>query len=145
RMGDANVLTMLKHIERLQNGARPPDTLRELNAMLAVSQLMSAGVPLEQRLYTLINKLVESLDTEGGTLYLIDREKNELYSYVLREGGERPRLEEIRLKMGDGIAGHVAATGQILNIKDASVDPRFNPSYDQLTGYKSVTLLAAPM
>lgn len=145
RMGDANVLTMLKHIERLQNGARPPDTLRELNAMLAVSQLMSAGVPLEQLLYTLINKLVESLDTEGGTLYLIDREKNELYSYVLREGGERPRLEEIRLKMGDGIAGHVAATGQILNIKDASVDPRFNPSYDQLTGYKSVTLLAAPM
>lgn len=145
QLSEPNTLTMVKRIDLLQNGARQPDTLRELNAMLAVSQLMSAGVPLEQLLHTLINKLVESLDTEGGTLYLIDREKEELYSYVLREGGERPRLEEIRLKMGDGIAGHVALTGQILNIKDAATDTRFNPTYDQLTGYKSVTLLAAPM
>lgn len=47
--------------------------------------------------------------------------------------------------MGKGIAGYVAATGDVLNITDAYLDPRFNPEYDKLTGYRTKTILCMPM
>lgn len=42
--------------------------------------------------------------------------------------------KEIRFPLGTGIAGQVAMTGEILNIKDAYADSRFNRTVDQLTG-----------
>lgn len=42
--------------------------------------------------------------------------------------------KEIRFPLGTGIAGQVAMTGEILNIKDAYADDRFNRTVDQLTG-----------
>ncbi|GIV81595.1 MAG: hypothetical protein KatS3mg051_0949 [Anaerolineae bacterium] len=59
------------------------------------------------------------------------------------ENGEP--VPEIRLKIGEGIAGHVAATGQILNLADAYADPRFNPQFDQLSGFRTRSILTAPM
>jgi adenylate cyclase len=53
--------------------------------------------------------------------------------------------KEIRLPLGQGIAGAVGATGEIINIPDAYQDPRFNPSHDKKTGYKTNTILCAPV
>lgn len=43
----------------------------------------------------------------------------------------------IRVPIGKGIAGSVAESGVICNIKDAYNDPRFDPSFDRETGYKT--------
>ncbi|MCE9584300.1 MAG: PP2C family protein-serine/threonine phosphatase, partial [Planctomycetes bacterium] len=51
----------------------------------------------------------------------------------------------IRFPIGKGIAGHVAATKEIVNIADAYQDPRFNPEFDRKTGYKTQTILCAPL
>ena len=45
----------------------------------------------------------------------------------------------IRLPIGKGIAGYVAATGDTLNIPDAYLDTRFNPEIDRRTGYHTRT------
>lgn len=47
--------------------------------------------------------------------------------------------------MGTGIAGQVARTGEVLNIPDAYSDPRFNRSVDQLTGYRTRSILCMPI
>uniref|UniRef100_A0A6M2DJ87 Phosphodiesterase n=1 Tax=Xenopsylla cheopis TaxID=163159 RepID=A0A6M2DJ87_XENCH len=52
---------------------------------------------------------------------------------------------EIRFPLGTGIAGQVALTGEILNIPDAYADPRFNREVDQITGYKTETILCMPI
>jgi len=39
----------------------------------------------------------------------------------------------------------VAASGEVLNITDAYVDPRFNPDFDLKTGYRTQSILTAPM
>ena len=58
---------------------------------------------------------------------------------------ETLRLDEIRLPIGKGIAGYVAETGEVLSIKDAYNDPRFNPEIDLATGYFTRNVLCAPL
>jgi adenylate cyclase len=53
--------------------------------------------------------------------------------------------KEIRLPVGKGIAGTVAANGEVINIPDAYQDSRFNPENDKKTGYKTNTILCAPV
>ncbi|MEM1349464.1 MAG: GAF domain-containing protein, partial [Myxococcota bacterium] len=52
---------------------------------------------------------------------------------------------EIRLQLGQGIAGWVALTGKSLNIRDAYRDPRFNPKVDESTGYLTRNILCQPI
>lgn len=51
----------------------------------------------------------------------------------------------IRVPIGKGIAGSVAESGVICNIKDAYNDPRFDPSFDRETGYKTKSILCGPI
>lgn len=142
-LGEPNTLILTKLVERLQPGAHQPSTLRELNAMLSISQIMVSNIDLDDLLERIIEELVATIDAERGTLYLVDNETGELCSRILPQNEQTP--SEIRLKMGEGVAGYVAATGRILNIRDAYSDPRFNQAFDSMTGYRSSTILAAPM
>jgi serine phosphatase RsbU (regulator of sigma subunit)/anti-sigma regulatory factor (Ser/Thr protein kinase) len=141
--GGPNTLTLIKHIERMEPDTHRPSTMRELNAMLSVSQTMAANVDLDDLLRLIVNELVAAIDARGGTLYLIDEEADELFSRVLLE--DTGELKEIRLKIGEGLAGHVAATGRVLNIQHAYDDPRFNRAFDQITGHQTQTILTTPM
>jgi sigma-B regulation protein RsbU (phosphoserine phosphatase) len=141
--GQPNTLTLAKLIEHARPGARPPSALQELNAMRTVSEVMTSNINLDDLLNLILNKLVSTINAERGTLYLLDDERGELWSKVLLE--EIGPLSEIRVKVGEGISGHVAATGEVVNIPDAYADPRFNPQFDRVTGFRTRSILAAPM
>ena len=51
----------------------------------------------------------------------------------------------LRFPIGKGIAGFVADTAQILNIRRAYEDERFNPAIDEQTGYKTRSILCMPI
>ncbi len=98
---------------------------------------------LEQVFEAFTLKVGQLLGAERATLFLIDRARGELWSKVAQsEGG---RALDIRLPLGEGIAGHVARTGETVNVADAYADPRFQPDVDRRTGYRTRTLLCAPM
>ncbi|ODM93439.1 cGMP-specific 3',5'-cyclic phosphodiesterase [Orchesella cincta] len=63
----------------------------------------------------------------------------------VEESLRRAKLEEIRIPFGVGIAGHVAQTKEIVNIKNAYEDARFNVQIDSKTGYKTHSILALPI
>lgn len=103
---------------------------------------MDCGTDLEyETAKKLICELRQSTDCERGALFLLDREKKELYSLVA-EGLED---QEIHLSMNLGIAGLVAVTGQELTIQDAYNDRRFNKSVDEKTGYRTKSILCVPI
>lgn len=52
---------------------------------------------------------------------------------------------EVRFPVNIGITGHVATTGQTLNIPDAYSDPRFDPMVDETSGFKTKTILCMPI
>ena len=141
--GGPNTLTLRKHVERVESREHRPRTLRELNAIRTIIEFMANNMDLDELLELIINELVETIGADRGTLYLIDEARGELFSHVLQK--DTGALREIRLEIGQGVAGHVAATGQVMNIQDAYADSRFMRSFDQVTGYRCHTILAAPM
>ena len=80
-------------------------------------------------------------DAERGTIFLKDPDSDELVSQILEGGSVNP----IRLPIGTGIAGTAAQTGQVVNTVDAYQDPRFDKRTDASSGFKTVSILAAPM
>ena len=84
---------------------------------------------------------MEGVKADRGTVYLLDPKKDLLWSKAL--SGEE--LFSIRLKVGEGIAGHVAKTGETFNIKNASTDNRFFQNIDRDTGYKTQSVLCMPL
>ncbi|XP_055859907.1 dual 3',5'-cyclic-AMP and -GMP phosphodiesterase 11A-like isoform X3 [Biomphalaria glabrata] len=52
---------------------------------------------------------------------------------------------DIRVPWGQGIIGHVAETGETVNLKDAMKDPRYNDELGKITGYQTETLLCMPI
>lgn len=53
--------------------------------------------------------------------------------------------KSIFLPVGQGIAGTVAASGECINIEDAYADSRFDSSHDKATGYRTRSILCAPV
>lgn len=91
----------------------------------------------EQLLHIIIDTASRLLDADRTTLFLVDRHRRQLWSKI----AQGLTSYEIRMGLEEGVAGHVASTGETLNVPDASEDSRFNPSIDRQTGYRTMTLL----
>jgi signal transduction histidine kinase len=111
------------------------------SAVLEIATLLSSVRDLDALLRTVMDRLSSLLQAEAATLFMLDAEKQELWSRVLRGGG----LDEIRLPLGTGIAGHVMATGQSLLLGDAYTDAHFHPNIDRMSGFTTKSMIAVPL
>ncbi len=114
----------------------------KLHLILEVARSMAIERDLDHLLAIVLQAGAKVAEADRCTIFLVDREHGELWTR-LAQGVDSGK--EIRIPMGAGIAGHVAATGQAINIPNAYEDPRFNRSVDQATGYHTENLLTVPM
>ena len=118
------------------------DTALRLSALLDVARTLISERDLDTLLQKILQEASRVVDADRGSLFLVDRVSGELWAKIAQGiGGDR----EIRIPKGVGIAGHVAATGEIIKLRNAYEDPRFNASVDRATGYQTRALLAVPM
>ena len=110
-------------------------------ALREVGLALGTTLDLDQLLELILSKINDAVEADRATLYLLDDRKNELVSRIV-QGDE---VRAIRLKVGQGIAGHVAQTGKALLVNDPYEDPRFNPEWDMTSGYRTRSILAVPM
>ncbi|QHG16044.1 adenylate/guanylate cyclase domain-containing protein [Nostoc sp. ATCC 53789] len=113
-----------------------------------LSMLDSQGFEtlLQEMLHSITLKTGELLGADRTTIFLLDEEKQELWS-ILAEG-EGDRSLEIRIPANKGIAGEVATFKQVINIPfDFYNDPRshFAQEQEKRTGYRTYTMLALPL
>ncbi|KAM4537191.1 cGMP-specific 3',5'-cyclic phosphodiesterase isoform 4-T4 [Odontesthes bonariensis] len=101
------------------------------------------------KIFLHINELIAA---DRYSLFLVGEDSSNRKFLVSRlfDVAEGSTLEEsssscIRLEWNKGIVGHVAATGEPLNIKSAYEDPRFNAEVDLITGYKTQSILCLPI
>ena len=109
--------------------------------LLDVASSLTETLDLDTLIKKIVEKISEILDAERSTLFLLDRERNELWSKVA-QGAE---ISEIRIPCSTGLAGYVATTGKGVNIRDAYKDDRFVEGIDQETGYRTRNLLCIPV
>ena len=81
---------------------------------------------LEQALRVFTRRVGELLDAERASLFLVDRERQQL---VLRVAQDMPEGGHVRIPLASGIAGAAAMTGEAVRVDDAYADPRFNPEW----------------
>ncbi|MBU45661.1 MAG: hypothetical protein CMN76_20805 [Spirochaetaceae bacterium] len=110
-----------------------------LSRLVGATQSIMAELDLDALLGVIMNTVTEVMHADRSTLFLIDREKEELWSTVAQGS------EEIRIKLSEGISGHVATTGETVNIEDAYQDARFSRDYDLKTGYRTRSILCMPI
>ncbi|XP_042313440.1 cGMP-dependent 3',5'-cyclic phosphodiesterase isoform X2 [Sceloporus undulatus] len=100
-----------------------------------------------------VSVLLQEIITEARNLsnaeicsvFLLDRSSHELVAKVFDGGVVDDESYEIRIPADQGIAGHVATTGKILNIKDAYSHPLFYRGVDDSTGFRTRNILCFPI
>ncbi|CAN0541439.1 unnamed protein product, partial [Ectocarpus sp. 12 AP-2014] len=54
-------------------------------------------------------------------------------------------FEDPKIKIGEGLCGHAAATGGTVNVIDSCKDPRFDGWWDKQTGFVTKGVLCVPI
>jgi len=114
----------------------------QLEALLKLQQDLALEASIDRVLARIVATALQMLDCERATLYVLDPGKNELWSRVLTES----ELKEIRLPLdGRSLAAEVARSGHLLRIDAPYEDARFDPSVDARTGFRTRSMLVAPI
>src|SRR5213594_1658476 len=116
------------------------DELERLRTLVEASKLINSSIEPDALLGSILTVARNELHVERGTLFFVDEEKHEIWTKIAGE-----LAGEIRLPIGKGLAGTVAATGEPVILHDAYEDPRFDRSSDQRTGYHTRSMLCVPI
>ncbi len=113
----------------------------EMNSIQQIGKSLSSELRTARLLPLIMTEVTRLMHAERSTFYIVDQERGELWSQI----AQKAEILEIRLKIGTGIAGYVAKTGEIINIEDAYNDDRFDPTTDKKTGYHTRSILCMPI
>jgi HD-GYP domain-containing protein (c-di-GMP phosphodiesterase class II) len=116
--------------------------IEDYQALINVAQVLSSEPDVDRLLNLVIDETNRLLHADRTSLFLVDGETDELYSKIALGLGVN---ETIRVKKGSGLAGYVAATGELVNVEDVATDDRFNSSSDKKGGYHTKSLLTVPL
>jgi signal transduction histidine kinase len=118
----------------------PLSEAKQLETLLELQRDLALEGDIDKVLLRITLAATTLLDAERATLYVVDQNGNELWSRALTEG------REIRLPLdGQSLAAEVARTGGLLRIDEPYADPRFDPSIDARTGYRTRSILVVPI
>ena len=115
--------------------------VRRLQTLLDAARLLNSTLELKELTQIILDVVRAEVPVNRISVFVVDRGRNVLHSLVAQE------VEgfEITLPVGTGIAGTVAATGEILDIPDAYADLRFDTRFDQILKYRTNDVFALPV
>jgi diguanylate cyclase (GGDEF)-like protein len=115
--------------------------LDDLLVFHRLARSLTESFDLDTILRTILEHMERIIDADLWTLLMLDQETQELY-YALAAGGEEAALRDLRVKVGEGVAGWVAQHGETLIVPEALDDPRLQtPHAARLRNVRSVIAL----
>jgi diguanylate cyclase (GGDEF)-like protein len=97
--------------------------LQDLLVFHQLARSLTSSFDLDTILLTILEQMEHIIEAELWTLLMLDESSNELY-YALAAGGEQEALRDLRLKVGEGVAGWVVEHGETLIVPESEQDPR---------------------
>jgi putative ABC transport system ATP-binding protein len=158
----ANAGALLAAFKQLQGKGNLVDYVRELSAKQFLEMVQEMTHEFEQFLKTLelgnrealealIDEILEAvmlkvqqmLGARHASMFIVDAERNMLYSRIAKTVDGRRRLVEVPL--GDGLAGHVARSGQGINLFELAASPFFETVFGAEEDVRENRLLCMPI
>jgi diguanylate cyclase (GGDEF)-like protein len=133
-------------VDRRRNpGAVMPTTDgNEVTVFHELGKALTSSLQLDQVLRTIMEKINEVLRPDTWSLLLMDAEKNELF-FQIATGKGAEALKDVRIKVGQGIAGWVAQSGEPVVVADTTKDSRFFSQVDEKTKFETRSVVAVPV
>lgn len=122
---------------------------RDYNRLIEIETIgtkLRKDIEIKELINNIIVSAQKMLEAEACSLYLVDDNKEELY-FEVALGEKGHLLKKVKVKIGEGVSGTVAQTGEILNIPDISKDERFNKNRKvaDSIGFKEKAMLTVPI
>ena len=114
---------------------------KQLQAVIKISRTLALTHDKKRLLTLIMDTVTDLMEADRSTLFLIDHENREIVSQFI----QKEQNHQLRLPIGQGVAGWVAQTGETVNLIDAYKDPRFHVKVDQESGYTTRSLLTMPL
>jgi diguanylate cyclase (GGDEF)-like protein len=116
----------------------------EVAVFQELGKALTSSLQLDQVLRTIMEKIDEFLRPDNWSLLLLDEAKQELY-FELAVGKASQALKDVRIKLGQGIAGWVAQHGEVVIVPDTTKDTRFFGKVDEKTKMETRSIVAVPV
>lgn len=117
---------------------------REIKCIVQLSSLINSSLDIIEVLDNSMHAVENLMNAEASSIFEMDFEKNELFFRVAR-GESGTRVRQVRMKMGEGIAGWVASSGEPLLVPDTKTDKRFCKRVDDISRFKTRSIIALPI
>jgi len=114
------------------------DQLRE------ISTWVSSVEDVDQVLELIIETATKMMSAKASSLLLVDQKTKHLY-FKVATGDKKDDVKKYELPLGQGIAGHVAETGEPLLIPDVRKDPRWFKEISESIGFQTRSIVCVPM
>jgi diguanylate cyclase (GGDEF)-like protein len=124
-----------------ENGDRIP--LDDLLVFHQLARSLTSSFDLDTILRTILEQMERFIEAELWTLLMVDEPTQELY-YAVAAGGQEAALRDLRVKIGEGVAGWVVEHGETLIVPEAEFDPRATQS-GKATAHKVRSVIAMPL
>src|SRR5213076_2846219 len=118
--------------------------VQEITIFHDVAKALTSSLDLDSILQTIMEKMAEYFRPDTWSLLMVDEEKDELY-FAIAVGTASETLKNVRLKVGEGIAGWVAKHGERLIVPDVYTDPRFAKRIDEMTKLETRSIICVPL
>ena len=115
-----------------------------MRSLVETAQVLSSTLDPNKLLQLLLEQALRHLHLEAASIALMDANRQDLV-FQMAVGVSAEKMLGLRLKLGQGIAGWVAQNRQPVIVPDVENDPRFYPEIDHLTGFRTRSVLCAPI
>ncbi len=117
---------------------------RRLKILSDVTRAANSVLEPRRVMEIVMSKAQALISSEAWSLLLVD-EKEQSLSFAISKGAPTSAIQDFKLHVGQGIAGWVVRYRRPAIINDVARDGRFDPSLDRMTGFKTRSILCAPL
>lgn len=133
--------------EALIQGLTHPNQLHRLLVCFELSKVLVTTFDMESLVKAVVARFNEIVPARNWSILLLDEDAGEL-QFLVAVGlspKQWEKLKSLRIRLGQGIAGTVAQSGEPIFIRNAQEDPRFFPGADALTGFTTHSIICLPL
>jgi diguanylate cyclase (GGDEF)-like protein len=118
--------------------------IQQLMTSVEIGKALTSTFNMDQILIIILKRLSELIKAKHWSLFLLDPQSQELYFEVV-VGLDKGSLADVRIPLGEGIAGTVALTAEPILVPEVKRDPRFSSRVDDFTGFVTRSLICLPL